>query len=265
MQILIRTLALGLCAAAAARAHDTWLQTNTPAVHPGDAIEIDLYLGNHGNNHRDFKVAGKADLAHSTVFVVEPDGKRLDLQGSFVDRGYMPKEGFWSARFEPTAPGLYLAAQASDQIVHYAPERVVRSAKTFFEVSASLDRVPPNLPGFDRVIGDPLELVALSNPIAPAGPGVPLQVRLLFHGKPLAGETVSFIPAGETLDPGFDPRYERRTDAAGAASFTPTEPGYYLIVAHREVAAPAGASYQTIKYSATMTVIVPALCPCCGD
>lgn len=130
-----------------ARAHDTWLQTNTSAIHPGDAIYLEFLLGNHGNDHRDFKIAGKPSLDGSTITVIDPIGKPLDLKPSLVDLGYAPKEGFWQARFQPTVPGLYLVSQHSDEIASYAPERVVRSAKTFFLVSPSLDRVPANAPG----------------------------------------------------------------------------------------------------------------------
>ena len=42
-------------------AHDTWVQTNTNLIRTGDAVHIDLMLGNHGNDHRDFKLASKLD------------------------------------------------------------------------------------------------------------------------------------------------------------------------------------------------------------
>ena len=247
--------------ASAASAHDTWVQTNTPIVRPGDAIYISLLLGNHGNDHRDFKIAGKPSLGGSTVEVIGPDGAAIDIKPSLVDRGYTPKDGFWTARFEPVKPGLYLVDQASSEVVHYAPERVVRCAKTFFMVSASLDRVPPDAPGYDRVLGRPLELVPLANPVAPMGPGIPIRVRLLFEGRPLAHEKVSFIPMGETLTPGFDPRYERWTDSAGTAAFEPKEADYYLIVSHHLVPASGNPKVRTINYTATLTVIVPAIGP----
>lgn len=62
---------------AGAFAHDTWVQTNTPIVRTGDAVHLDLLLGNHGNDHRDFKIAGKlAAESVGTFEVVAPDGKR---------------------------------------------------------------------------------------------------------------------------------------------------------------------------------------------
>ncbi len=248
-----------------ARAHDTWLQANAGVVRVGDNVNIDLMLGNHGNDHRDFKLAGKADLAASKVEIIDPDGKRYDLKEQMIDAGYTPKEGFWTTSFAPGKPGLYTIAQTSDHVVSYAPKRTVMSAKTFFLASKSLDKVSQNNPGFDRPLGHPFEIVPLTSPVTPMGPGAKINVQLLFKGKPLSQTRVSFIPRGETLSEGFDPRYERMTDGQGRASFTPTLANYYLIVAHREEAGEKGQGYDSTKYSATMTVLVPKICPCCGE
>src|SRR5437762_12170271 len=79
---------------AASPAHDTWVQTNTPIVRTGDAVHVDLLLGNHGNDHRDFKIAGKLAPESVGAFeVVAPDGKRYDLKPDAIDLGYAPKEG----------------------------------------------------------------------------------------------------------------------------------------------------------------------------
>jgi uncharacterized GH25 family protein len=246
-------------------AHDTWVQTNANTVRVGDHVYVALMLGNHGNEHRDFKLASKVELQGCTLDVIAPDGKRYDLRPELVDLGYSPKEGFWSARFAGTRPGLYLAAHTMDQVMSYAPVRAIRSAKVFFVVSKSLDRVPAENPGFDRVLGHPLELVPATNPVTPMGPGTPIKVRLLYKGKPLANARVSFVPRGTTLAAGFDERYERKTDAEGRASFTPREGNYYLVVAHHLEPKESGKGYNSTKYSVTLTVLVPAVCPCCGE
>jgi uncharacterized GH25 family protein len=260
--ILLTTL---LAVTPAAWAHDRWLQTNTNVARVGDTVQIDLMLGNHGNNHRDFKLAGKVEPATVSLEVIAPDGKRYDVKDRLVDTGYTPKEGFWSTRFVGDKPGLYLAACVSDKVVSYAPKRSVQSAKACFLLSPSLDKVPLSNPGFDKPLGHALELVPEANPITPMGPGQAIRVRLLFQGQPLVGETVSFIPRGETLTENFDSRYERKTDSAGRASFTPTEGNYYLVVAHREDATAGGKDYEMTKYSATLCVYVPQVCPCCGE
>ncbi|MGH7172850.1 MAG: DUF4198 domain-containing protein [Gemmataceae bacterium] len=254
-----------LALAAALSAHDTWVQTNTNVVRVGDNVHIDLMLGNHGNNHRDFKLASKIDLEGCTLTIVAPDGKRYDLKDRLTDTGYTPKEGYWTVPFSAAKPGLYLIAHTRDKVVSYAPTRSIKSAKTFFLVSKSLDNVPRDNPGFDKVLGHALELVPETNPVTPMGPGTPIKVKLLYKGKPMADAQVSFIPRGATLTEDFDPRYERKTDKNGRASFTPKEGNYYLVVAHHLEPKESGEKYQSTKYSATLTVLVPQVCPCCGE
>ncbi len=267
MNRYISTLAVALVAAAGiAPAHDIWVQTNTNLVRTGDAVHIDLMLGNHGNDHRDFKLASKVSADSIKTFeVIAPDGKKYDLKKDMTDLGYAPKEGFHSAKFVAAKPGLYVAYQSSDGVVnHGKPVRSVRSAKTYFVVSDSLDKVSKDQPGFDKPLGHKIELVPEVNPVVPMGPGTPIKVKLLFEGKPLDGVKVCFIPRGVTLKEGTDADYERTTDKNGRAAFTPKTGTYYLVVAHypREE---KGDGYESASYTATLTVFVPEKCPCCGD
>ncbi len=256
--------------ASASQAHDTWVETNTNLVRPGDVVYIDLKLGNHGNGHRDFRLAGKlATLDGATLEVVDPSGTRYDLKDRLRDMGYTPQEGYWTARFEPAAAGLYVVAHQFDRVMTYAPERAIKSAKTYFVATPSLDRPSAENSGFDRPLGHDLELVPVANPVTPMGPGVPLRIQLLYKGKPLADERVAFIPRGAELKPEQDDRYERTTDAQGVAMFEPDEANCYLVVAHRTEPEASGEldgkPYQFTKYGATLTVHVPAVCACCGE
>src|SRR5262249_30216858 len=209
--------------------------------------------------------AGKIDLEGCTLTVTAPDGKRYDLKDRLADTGYTPKEGYWTAPFAATKPGLYLVAHTSDKVVSYAPTRSIKIAKTCFLVRRSRDSVPREIPGFDKPLGHAVELVPETSPVTPMGPGTAIKVRLLYKGKPLAGAQVSFIPRGTILTEGFDKRYERKTDAEGRASFTPTEGNYYLVVAHHLEPKESGEKHKSTKYSATLTVLVPQACPCCGE
>lgn len=250
------------------RAHDTWVQTNINLIRVGDAVHIDLMLGNHGNEHRDFKIASKLDLTDATLSVVAPDGKRYDLKDRLADTGYAPKEGYWTTAFAADKPGLYLIGHTYDSVVSYAPERAVKSAKTFFVASTSLDKPKADNPGFDKPLGHPLEIVPVVNPVTPMGPGSMLRVRLLYKGKPLANTRMAFIPRGGTLKEGMDTQFERMTDVKGEATFEPKEANLYLVVAHKdemqESGTQRGKPYSFTKYGATLTVYVPQICPCCG-
>lgn len=259
------TLVLVMLLPCTLSAHDSWVETNTNLVRTGDAIYVDLKLGNHGNDHRDFKLAGKLSLEGATLEVYSPDGNCYDLKDKLFDVGYAPAEGYWTAKFVAVQPGLYLVSHTSDRVVHYAPTRSIKSGKAFFVASPSLDKVSVNVSGFDRVLGHPLELVPVSNPVVPMGPGKPIAVRLLFNGKPLAGARVSFIPRGATLAESFDAEYERMTDSEGCAQFVPRTGSAYLIVAHHQDPNAAGPNYTSTKYSATLVVLVPELCACCAE
>ena len=50
---------------------------------------------------------------------VGPDGVLM------VDTGLAPNEGYWTAKFVGTQPGLYLVAHTADKVVSYAPTRSV--------------------------------------------------------------------------------------------------------------------------------------------
>jgi uncharacterized GH25 family protein len=265
MRIFLTLLTVAWCVSSAI-AHDTWVETNTNVIRTGDAVHVDLKLGNHGNEHRDFKLASKTTLATCTLSVTGPDGSVHDLKPQLADVGYAPNEGYWSGKYVAVQPGLYVVAQTRDGVVnHGRPLRSIKSGKTMFVASPTLDRVPRDNPGFDRPLGHPFEFVPVANPATPMGPGQEIAVRLLLKGQPIAGTRVSFIPRGETLHEGVDDRYERTTDADGVARFTPKTGNVYLVVAHHLSEEERGADYEATTYSATLTVFVPELCPCCGE
>ena len=248
-----------------AQAHDTWVQTNTNIIRAGDAVHVDLMLGNHGNDHRDFKLAGKASLTNASLKIHAPAGKPIDVKDRLVDIGYAPKEGFWTTKFAATEPGLYLVDHLADAVVnHGTPTRSVKSGKTFFVVTKSMDKIPHEHSGFDKVLGHPLEIVPEANTVTPMGPDVPIRVRVLFQGKPLKDARVSFIPRGTTLADGFDATFERKTNDNGRCFFFPKEGNYYLVVVHHKTDE-KGADYESTSYSATLTVFVPEVCACCGE
>lgn len=251
--------------AVAASAHDIWLETNSAVIRQGDVISLSLMLGNHGNEHRDFRLASKIGAGKQNLVVYGPNGRSYDLTPELIDTGYAPQEGFWTTTFAPDTPGLYTAVSTFDQVMSYAPVRDIKSAKTCFVVSKSLDRVPTKNPGFNRVYGHPLEIVPISNPVTPMGPGIVLKVRVLYKGKPLAGNKVSFIPRGTTLSGTLDPRFEKLTNARGEAQLTLTEAKTYLIVTHVKDGEAKGVGYESIGYSASLTLIVPGVCPCCAS
>ena len=247
-----------------ARAHDTWLQVSAQAVRPDDVVHVDLFLGNHGNDHRDFKIAGKVgSLDGVQLEVIGPDGRKTDLVPDMVDLGYAPKEGFWSGRFVPAAEGLYCASHFRQGVRHGAMG--FKGGKTFFLVSQSLDKPAQPQGPLPGPLGHPLEFVLETHPVISCGPGKPIRVQLLFKGKPLADQVVSFIPRGATLAAGFDPEFERKTDAEGRCSYTPKEGNFVLVVTHLVKPEEQGEGFEKTAYAATLVLNVPERCACCEE
>ena len=244
-----------------ASAHDTWLQTNTNLIRTNDAVHIDLMLGNHGNEHRDYKLAGKASIERCTLSVTGPDGKPFDLKDRLVDHGYAPNEGYWSTKFVAAKSGLYSVVQTDDSI--FRTTRAVRTARVYFVANPKLDYVQPDQTPYSTPLGHSLEIVPEVHPVLPMGPGSPIKVRVYYKGKPRPEAVVSFIPRGETLKEGKDERYERTTDSEGRCSFTPKTGNWYLIVTHHVAEDEKGEGYDRTKYGATLNIFVPEFCSCC--
>lgn len=260
---LLLAVMLSTCAGPAC-AHDTWVEANTAVVRAGDAVFLDLKLGNHGNDHRDFKLAGKIDLADSSLTVLLPNGAKLDMLDRLQDVGYSPNEGYWTGKFVTTSAGTYVVWHQLDKIVnHGRPIRSIKSAKCFFLVGTELDHLQDESNLWKQPVGHPLEIVLLSHPVLLTGPGVPIEVQVLRNGIPKAAARVSFIPQGVTLAEGFDETYERNTNADGIASFKARTGTRLLIVTHERAENEKSAEYDLTSYSATLQMIVPDICPCC--
>lgn len=253
-----------LVSCAVGHAHDTWVQTGSSLVRVDDVVHVDFMLGNHGNEHRDFKLASKlSSLEGVKLDVIAPSGKATDLRSTLADLGYAPKEGFYSGRFIVAEEGLHTIAHTLDKL--HGTTRAVKSAKSYFLSAKSLDKPGTEGKGFAKPLGHPFELVLANHPILDAGPGKKVEVQLLFNGKPLPGARISFIPRGVPLAEGFDKEYERNTDAEGRAAFTPREGNYYLIVAHHSSPDQKGEGYDKTSYSAVMVLNIPQICPCCTE
>jgi len=256
MNRLVGVFVLGVVLVGSALAHDIWLEPNANLVRTGEWLRISLMLGNHGNQHRDFRLASKVSAGDQNLVLYGPDNARYDLTKSLIDNGLTPQEGYWSARYQPTAPGLYMAVSSMDKVMSYAPVRDVKSAKTFFVVSPGLDNVAGESTGYDRVVGLPLEIVPLVNPVVGLRAGSAMRIRVLYKGKPLANANVTFVPKGATPKGDLDPLYEKSTDAKGEVEMVLKEGNSYLIATHKEDPDAKGTGYQSVGYSATLCVLV---------
>lgn len=246
-----------------AAAHDGWLQVYAPVVRVGQVAHVDLMLGNHANEHRSYRIAGKLDPDEVDVTVVGPGGDVRSLDDALFDAGEAdatpppgPK-GYLSTAFVPRAEGIYVVAARGDAVLQHGdapPFRSLRLAKTL--VAAA--RVPlaeraREFTGYDRAVGDDrLEIIPKTNLTGVwAGEEIVLELRL--KGRPLAGQTVAVIrrSTAETR--------ELVTDQAGMVRFPAGEPDYYLVrvEADQDDEAVPG-EYAKTTYEATLTYVVQA-------
>ena len=246
MKIAMLTLAL----TAVAAAHDTWVEANVSQTPPRQPVYVDLKLGNHGNEHRDFKLASKIPLEGSTLEWRKPDGTGVDLKPALIDQGLEAKEGYWTARIVPETEGIHGLIHTYDAVVSYAPKRVIKSGKTYLRVGAETGTQ------CSQAVGHPLEIVPLEDPTSKVAGGT-LKLAVIFKGELLEGAVVSCVPAGATLKEGFDPAHEAKTDAKGEAELPLPEANRYLVVVHRSAPEETGDGFSAgTSYAATLTLAV---------
>lgn len=246
------TVIVTVLGAASTNGHDTWVEVNSPEVRSGGLVHVDLKLGNHGNDHRDFKLHSLITLDHASLAVVEPCGCKTDLVPKLSPTAYEPKQGYWTGRFSPKKPGLHTVAHQLD--VLHGKTRAIKGAKTFFLVGEPGDKSTSH----SQPLGHALEIVPLTHPIAETASEKPFRVRVLFQGEPLTDARVASIPRGEELSEGFDSRYEKMTDKNGEAEFLPSDANLYLFVVHLRKPEESGEGYDGTHYAATLTVSIPS-------
>jgi uncharacterized GH25 family protein len=235
-------------------AHDTWVQSGTLLVRTNDVVYVDLMLGNHGNNHRDFKLASKITLEKCTLGVKRPQGGFIDLKPSVVDFGSAPKEGYWSAKFDSQESGVYEVLHTLDTL--HGAFRAVKTAKTYLVASDLQSSIDASINGRPTPINKNLEIV-LDTPIGDLSANHVIECTILKNGKPRPEVRVTFIPRGTQLSEEMDPKFERISNENGRVAYNPEEGNLILIVAHDIAEDESGVGYEKTYYGATLVLPVP--------
>src|SRR5207249_11002201 len=107
--------------------HDGWVEITPAIVEKGQVATISLIQGNHSNEHRSYRIAGKWDQKYTTLWVIDPKGNSNTLTDRLVDLGedddkVGPKgpKGFFLAPFVPKHDGLYLALARQARTIQQA-------------------------------------------------------------------------------------------------------------------------------------------------
>jgi uncharacterized GH25 family protein len=194
-----------LCSPAAARAHDGWIEISPSIVEKGQPVTIGLMQGNHSNEHRSYRLAGRWDLEFTKVTVISPSGKATDLTGAVIDFGEDPEKtgpkgpkGFHLAQFVADEEGAYTVVAKQERTVQRedgAKFRGVRFARSSFAALA-LPTVAEaqRLKRFDLQAKneDVLEIIPPENPLS-ATPQNTMTLEVRHKGKPAPGKVVSVL------------------------------------------------------------------------
>ena len=157
-------------------------------------------------------------------------------------------EAFESYLREEGLDAVIASRAASGESAQPGLEIFSRNAKALLTATGGVAARDARL--LHRPVGLDLELVAETDPRRAAA-GAPLVMRLLFHGKPLAGALVKAIPRD-----GNERRVAGRTGADGRVRLALAEPGVWLLSAVHMVDAPAasGARWESLWSSLTFEV-----------
>jgi uncharacterized GH25 family protein len=229
-------LFMGLNVSRSTLAHDGWLEISPAIVEKNQPVTIALIQGNHSNEHKSYRIAGKWDSKYTTLVIVDPKGKQNVLTDRLIDLGedaetVGPKgpKGFHLASFVPRDDGLHEAVARQVRTVQQGegPKLLtVRLAKTAFAAfKVPVVSAAKNLKGFDRLIGgeDAVEFMPVNNPLALFSGGL-MTLELRQKGKPLGGQIITLV---RRLD-GFASVQERTTDEKGRVNFAVGPADSYL-------------------------------------
>jgi len=229
--VFLATILLGTMPA---WAHDGWIEIHPAVAEQGQAVSVFLFFGNHSNEHKSYRLAGKWDPRYTQLSLVDPSGRVRDVTAQMIDvgeddaTGPTGPKGFHLAAPVPSEPGLYLAVARQVRVLQFNGPKFqsIMMAKTVFaSLPVPTVAAAQRLTGFDRPIGgsDALEIIPVSNPLAlRSGDSVRLEVR--FQGKALASRAVSII--GRVAGPAS--AQELTTDEHGRITFVAGPADYYL-------------------------------------
>ena len=203
-----------------AAAHDTWVQTNTNLIRTGDAVHIDLMLGQPRQRPPRLQAGEQSrsgGLHAESVTIRTATGLR-SASTSSTDIGYTPKEGFWTSKFAAdlprVVPGRAHARQGGQPRQAGA---IDQAGQDVFRRQPVARQGAPENPGSTGSSGTRWSWCRRRTPSPRWGREKRSAFASCSRGSRSKMPRVSFIPRGETLASDFDDRFERTTDGDGSA------------------------------------------------
>jgi cobalt/nickel transport protein len=219
---ILLALPLLLLSAGAALAHFPIVLPLTPWGTQGQALEL-VYSFGHP-----FEVEGAPATRPVRFAVFPPDKPAVDLLAG-LGGAAGEKKPEWRAKFTPTDRGDHVVALTGPVLEH--------GGKKFQDFVKVVVHVPALQGGWDRALGDPLEVVPLTRPYGLAV-GAPFRAEVLAEGAPLAGAEVEVEYKNEKApDPLPDEPWitgVEKTDRSGAFCANLDRAGWWIVSASRE-------------------------------
>lgn len=255
-----------LTSASVARAHDFWIEPSTFTPAPGQRVAMRLRVGQGLQGD-----PVPRDPALVVRFVTVGPSGEAPVAGvpNTEPAGFtaFPAAGLYTVAFESRRAPVeldgakfesYLKEEGLESIAALrarkgrsgagAKEVFSRCAKSLIAAGGAAG------PGFDRVLGQRLELVAEKNPYGFKGSGE-LPVRLLYEGKPLAGALIVAIRRGQPGAPAA--KVAVRSDAKGRATLKLDKPGLWMVKAVHMIPAPPDSGAEWESFWASLTFALP--------
>lgn len=260
-------LATLLLSALALPAHETWLQATSTTATLG--TEIHLQLTSAGG-FKDFGSGPRPERVNKSLLRIAgetlplPFGPHTETFLGFTARPDTTGLALFAVELKPR--DLELKPEQIEEYfaeIHAGPEvraawaampaprrwreRYTKSATTFVRVG----QPEPADATWSQPVGLALEIVPRRDPTRLQS-GDLLQVRLLQHGRPLAGVPVGFVARDETR------RHTVTTDAEGLAAAPLDHPGLWLIhTTHLMRAIEADLEWES-RFSTLIVEVAPA-------
>ncbi|MDR0354547.1 MAG: DUF4198 domain-containing protein [Deltaproteobacteria bacterium] len=205
-------------------AHDFWLSEHSAL--PGQKMILTLGYGHNFPIGEEIPAENLA-TRFQPVTLAGPSGSFVLTQG---------QETKLLVADKPTEPGLYVASGATTPLfLTQTTSGWVIKAKNEVEnpvtsnLSAKYSKAIINVGGgkgdlLDKPVGHKLEFIPLSDP-ADLKPGEAFSAKVLFQGEPLAGATVTALPAG--LE---EPVLQATADSLGLVSLKLDRPGLWRLM-----------------------------------
>jgi uncharacterized GH25 family protein len=257
---ILLTALLSLASAAAVSAHDMWIEPSSFSPAPGARMGIKLRVGQQFDGDplpreaarivRFMAITAAGESPVPGVNGTDPAGLLVAPAAGLLEIEYTSNPevvDLEAPRFES-----YLHEEGLEKILDLRAEHHETGQPTremFSRCAKSLIRIGGATgPQFDRVLGQPLEIVPENDPTSLA-PGGALRLRVLFNGKPIANAKVTALQHGHATE-----ALSARTDAAGRVRLSFPRSGIWLVKSVNMVPAPSVAGGpQWRSYWASLT------------